>query len=84
MLKPLTGLTSSKVKFKWTDIENKDFDEVKRIVECNNLFSYPDCNKKFYIHNDARYLQLVEVISQEVRPITFCNIKVTVHRRGIE
>ena len=29
LLKPLTELTSKKVKFKWTHIEKKSFDEIK-------------------------------------------------------
>ena len=29
LLKPLTELTSTKVKFKWTDVEQQAFDEIK-------------------------------------------------------
>ena len=32
LLQPLTVLTSKKVNFKWTDLEQKAFDEIKRIV----------------------------------------------------
>ena len=32
LLHPLTALTSPKVKFKWTDVEQKSYDEIKRTV----------------------------------------------------
>ena len=30
LLQPLTALSSKKVKFKWTHVEQKGFDEIKR------------------------------------------------------
>ena len=53
-LKPLTKLMLSKVRFKWIDIEQKLFDNIRPILECNTLSSYTDFNKKFDIHIDAR------------------------------
>ena len=44
-LLPLTNITSSKVKFKWTQVEQDDFEEIKWIVACNNLLDYPDINE---------------------------------------
>ena len=32
LLHPLTKLTSNQVKFRWTDVEQKVFDEIKPIV----------------------------------------------------
>ena len=49
---------SSKVKFKWTKIEQDDFNEIKRIVSRDNLSSYPDFNEEFNIHTNASYFQL--------------------------
>ena len=49
----LTVLTSNKIKFKWSDAEQKVFNEIKRIVACNTLLIYLDSNKRFYIHTDA-------------------------------
>ena len=45
-----TSLTSNKVKFKWTDVEHKSFDDIKRAVAHNTLLEYPDFNKLFDIH----------------------------------
>ena len=53
LLQPLNLLTSNKVDFKWTDVEQSAFGEIKQIVACDILLIYPDCNKRFYIHADA-------------------------------
>ena len=52
-LAPLTNITSSKVKFKWTKIEQDAFKEIKWILACNTLLDYPDFNKEFKIHSNA-------------------------------
>ena len=44
-LAPLTKITSSKVKFKWTKIENNNFEEIKKIVAHDNLLAYPNFNE---------------------------------------
>ena len=62
ILHPLTALTSHKVKFKWTDLEPKSFDDTKLAVSRDTLLAYPDLNKRFDINTDAREYQLVSVI----------------------
>ena len=52
-MQPLTILTSKQIKFKWTDVEQKPFDEVKTMVAHNTLLAYTDCNKQFDIHMDG-------------------------------
>ena len=37
LLHPLTVITSNKVKFKWTDMEQKSFDDIKRAVAQDTL-----------------------------------------------
>ena len=71
MLAPLTRITPNKVKFKWTKIEQNTFDKIKRIVAHYTLLTYPDFNKTFKIHTDARNYQLGAVISQKFKPIPF-------------
>ena len=46
-LAPLTKLPPSKVKFKWTKIEQESFEEINLIVARNVLSAYPDFNKEF-------------------------------------
>ena len=43
-LAPLTYITPSKVKFKWTKIEQDTFNEIKHIVARDILSAYPDLN----------------------------------------
>ena len=50
----LTAHTSSKVKFKWTDVEEEAFDDIKRTVAHEKLLACPDFNKPFDINTDAR------------------------------
>ena len=50
LLNPLTALTSHKVKFKWTGLEQKAFDDIKRAVSQDTLLLYPDFNQRFDIH----------------------------------
>ena len=54
----LTKSTPSKIKFKWNEVEQIMFEEIKRIVACNILLSYPGFNKQLTIYTDAIYFQL--------------------------
>ena len=47
----------------------------------NNLIAHQDFNKLFEIHTNVIDLQLGAVISQEVKPIAFYNIKQTVPQK---
>ena len=53
LLHPLTALTSNKVKFKWTCVEQKAFDNIKCAVAQDTSLAYPDFNKRFDIYTDA-------------------------------
>ena len=77
ILYPLTVLTFPKVKFKWTDVEQEVFYEIKRTVACNTLLAYPDDNKHFNIHTDAINHKLGAGVIQEVKPIAFYSRKWT-------
>ena len=59
----LSKLTSIKSNFKWTELEQDAFDEIKRIAARDTLLIYPDFNETFKIHIDARTLQLGAVKS---------------------
>ena len=52
-------------------MEQEALDEIKRTVARNTLLAYPDFNKCFDIHTDTSYHQLVSVIIQEAKSITF-------------
>ena len=46
-LAPLTKITPSKVKFKWTKIKQYLFEVIKQIVDHDNLLAYPDFYETF-------------------------------------
>ena len=77
LLNPLTALTSPKVRFKWADVEQKTFDDIKCTVAHDTLLSYPDFNKRFGIHTDIIDSQLGATISHNGKPITFYSRKLT-------
>ena len=71
ILHPLTELRLPKVKFKYTDVGKKSFDDIKCCVSQNTLLAYPDFNKRFDMHTNASDYQLGAVIIQNGKPIAF-------------
>ena len=53
LLQPLTALTSYKLKFRWIDVEQKSFDDIKHTVTSDTLLTYPYFNENFDFHMDA-------------------------------
>ena len=70
-LAPLTRLTSVKWRFKWTQVKQDTFDEIKRIVARDTLLTYLDSNETFKIRTDAITFQLGADKSQKDIPIAF-------------
>ena len=62
MLSPLTKITSNKVKFKWTKIEQTAFEEINPIFAHRVLLGYPNFYEEFKIHTDTSKFQLGEVV----------------------
>ena len=54
----LTKLLSINRKSELMKFEQYDFDEIKCIVACDNLLTYPYFNETFKIHTDASAFQL--------------------------
>ena len=75
LLAPLSCLTSKDTTWRWTDIEQKAFDDIKRVMAKETLLHYPDFNQPFEIHTDASARQLGAVISQNGKPIAFYSRK---------
>lgn len=75
ILAPLSRLTSSTIKWQWTEVEQKAFETMKRIIARETLLVYPDFNMPFIIHTDASHFQLGAVISQNNKPIAFYSRK---------
>ena len=77
LLNSLTALTPHKVKFKWTDLEQKLLDYIKRAVSQDTLLVYPYFNELFDIHTDAINYQLGAAISHNGKTIAFYSRKLT-------
>ena len=75
LLAPLTRLVSNNVKFTWTDVEQKSFEDIKRVLSRQTLLAYPHFDKPFIIHTDASDTQIQAVISQDKRPIALYSRK---------
>ena len=68
-------MTSKEAKWQWTDVDQKAFDTMKRIVGQEVLLADPNYNERFDIHTDASHTQLGAVILQNGKPITFYSQK---------
>ncbi len=75
ILAPLTALTSKNVPFKWTEVHQEAFKEMKRVISHETMPTFPDFNKPFHIFTDASNYQLGAVIMQEGAPIAFYSRK---------
>jgi hypothetical protein len=69
LLAPMTKLMSTKIPFKWTDEEQKAFDEIKNHISAESLLTYPNFDIPFDVYTDASDRQLGAVILQEGKPI---------------
>ena len=74
---PLTKLTSTKVPFKWTSVEEEAFHKLKMAISKETMLNYPDFTKEFEIHTDASDKQLGAVIAQDGKPIAFYSRRLT-------
>ena len=68
---------SQSVKFKWNELEQKLFADIKCAVSQDTVLAYPDFNRSFDIHMDASDYQLGSVISRNSKPIVFHSQKLT-------
>ena len=75
LLAPLTSMTSKEVKFKWTELHQKNLDLIKKVIAKETLLAYPNFNARFDLHTDASQTQLGAVISQDGIPIAFYSRK---------
>jgi len=71
VLAPLTGLVSKTTKWKWTDVEQRAFEEAKQMVVREALLNYPDFTDEFHVYADASDYQLGGVIMQKGKPLAF-------------
>jgi len=68
-----TALTSKATKWKWEPQQQKAFTMAKQIIANEAMPTHPDSHKPFQTQTDASHCQLGAVVSQEGKPIAFCN-----------
>jgi hypothetical protein len=68
---------TKKNPWQWDLIHQKAFDDVKATIIKEVVLAYPDFSKPFEIYTDSSTLQLGAVITQDNRPITFFNRKLS-------
>jgi hypothetical protein len=71
VLAPLTALASNKVKWTWSEPQQKAFEEAKQMVMREVILTYPDFQEPFHIYADASNYQLGAVLMQKGRPLAF-------------
>ena len=74
----LTKVPRGSKFFKWDKVQDKAFQEIKKLISKSTMLIFPDFNKVFEIHTDASDYQLGSVISQDKKPIAFYSNKFTV------
>ena len=81
VLAPLTELCGSKLNFKWTDIHESAFKQVKQLVSEDVLLRFPDHSIPFEIFTDASNHQIGATIKQRNLPIAYFSKKLTPTQR---
>lgn len=77
LARPLSKLTSKKVKFVWSEEVNESFDALKTALVSAPILRCPDFNEPFYIHADASSYAVGAVLTQRIdncdHPIAYCS-----------
>ena len=62
-------VTKGNQKLEQTDIHQKFFDDIKRIMNKKTILNYPKFDRPFDIHTDASHRQLGVIICQDGKPL---------------
>ena len=73
---PLTDLVEvSKKKLKWTGVNQKAFEDIKKVMTKETILTSPNFNEVFEIHTDTSDRQLGAIIYQNGKPLSFYSRK---------
>ena len=71
-----------KKKLKWTEVHQKAFEDIKKVMTKEIIITYPNFNEVFEIHTDVSDRQLGAVISQNGKPLAFYSRKLSGAQRN--
>jgi hypothetical protein len=75
-------MTSKNIKFVWTDVHQKAFENIKNIICREVMLTFQEFSKPFHIYTDASDTQLGAVITQDLNPFAFYSRKInSAHKR---
>ena len=74
LCKPLNKLTSSKVSFVWTSVEQRAFEAIRDKFHETLSLHVPDWNRDFVIKTDASKVAVGSVLGQTDNKVNFCPI----------
>lgn len=83
---PLTELTKSKTKFKWTSDTQNAFDLIKSKLLSDVMLSHPNFDKQFYLNTDGSTTAVGAALLQRdhndiLRPISYFSYKLKPHEK---
>ncbi len=71
ILQPIVNLTKKNVPFKWTNIQDKAFYDIKQALAKDTLLNYPNPNIPFDVCADASDHAIALTIVQQSKSVSF-------------
>jgi hypothetical protein len=65
IVRPLYDLIPKNQKFKWDDVHNNVFENIKEKLTTAPILAFPDFEKHFYVTTDASKIAIAAVLSQK-------------------
>jgi hypothetical protein len=82
LVKPLTSLLEKGKEFKWDDVCQNYFQELKKRLTTAPILVMPDIHKRFDVYCDASHLGLGCVLMQEGRVIAYASRQLRKHEKN--
>ena len=71
ILQPIVNLTKKQTPFKWTQVQDQAFHNIKQALAKDTLLIYPDPNLPFDVYTDASDTAIALAIFQKSKPVSF-------------
>jgi hypothetical protein len=84
LVKPLTSLLEKGKAFKWDEVCQKCFEELKEKLTTAPVLVMPDIHKRFDVYCDASHLGLGCVLMQEGKVIAYASSQLRKHENNYQ